>query len=162
MWREGSFLSEKFSMLQSLDIPEGPTRVHRIRNCLQSKTTSMPSLVVFVRDNFRWKLMGFITGDGLCKDWEPWAFQVWNEDGFQVVNVRNDQYLFKSVGFDEALRLLPVSAILFGASGCAAALSNFQWKDRRELWPKAVPKTRDQLCSRICVLKNCSNFLEMT
>lgn len=79
-----------------------------------------------------------------------------------MVNVRNDQYLFKSVGFDEALRLLPVSAILFGASGCAAALSNFQWKDRRELWPKAVPKTRDQSCSRICVLKNCSNFLEMT
>lgn len=34
MWRERAFLSEKVSMFQDLDIPEGPYRVHRIRNCL--------------------------------------------------------------------------------------------------------------------------------
>lgn len=122
----------------------------------------MPSLTVFVRANFRWKLMDFITGDGLCKDWESWALQVWKEDGFQVVNARNDQYLFKSVGFDAALRPLPVPAILLVPVGCAAALSSFQWNDRRKLWTKAVPITRGQSCSRICILKNCSKFLEVT
>lgn len=57
-----------------------------------------------------------------------------------MVNARNDQYLFKSVGFDAALRPLPVSAILLVPVECAAALSEFQWNDRRELWTKAVVK----------------------
>lgn len=40
------------------------------------------------------------------------------------------------------------------------ALSN--WNDRRELWTKAVPKTRGQSYSRTHILKNCNEFLEMT
>lgn len=62
MWRERGFLNEKFTMLQGLDIPEGPYRVHRIGNCLKclgSKATLMPSLIVCVRGQFQMKADGF-------------------------------------------------------------------------------------------------------
>lgn len=81
-------------MFQGLDIPEGPTgctesgivcEMSGIKNHFNAKSDCV------CEGQFQMKADGFITGDGLSKDSESWAVQVWNEDGFQVLNARNDQ-----------------------------------------------------------------------
>lgn len=68
MWRERAFLTEKVSMFQGLDIPEGCPESGSVCEMSGIKTHFNAKSDCVCEGQFQMKADGFITGDGLSKD----------------------------------------------------------------------------------------------